>query len=37
MAYLKQKDYLYTKNDPEASKEDTLSLLDQVVKGTRKM
>lgn len=30
MAYLKQKDYLYTKNDPKASKEDTLSLLDQV-------
>lgn len=30
MAYLNKKDYLYTDNDPQASKEDTLSLLDRV-------
>lgn len=30
MAYLNKKDYLYTDNDPKASKEDTLSLLDRV-------
>lgn len=30
MAYLNKKDYLYTENDPQASKEDTLSLLDRV-------
>lgn len=30
MAYLDKKDYLYTENDPQASKEDTLSLLDRV-------